>query len=88
MPVSKGTNHGAMSMGLGSQQVNKGVVGPGSNFSSTKNPQDIARKVSAYSGEASGPSVPGNVGIKQRRTGGQSRKFAGVVGYGKATGTK
>lgn len=89
MPTSMGTKHGAVAMGLGSKQVHGGAVGPGGNFMGTKNPQDITRKVSSYSGKNSGPAVPGNVGIKQTgRAGGRNRKFAGVVGTGKATGTK
>lgn len=88
MPKAMGSNHGAMSMGLGSKQVNPGVTGPGGKFSSTKNPQDISRKVSNYSGENSGPSVPKNIGISQRKTGGMNRKFAGVVGPTKGSGTK
>lgn len=82
----KGGN-GMSGSGLGHPLV-MGVTGPGGKFSGTMNPQDIERKVSGYSGEESGPSVPKNVGISQRRTGGMNRKFAGVVGATQAKGTK
>lgn len=81
------SGHGLSGSGLAHPE-NMGVTGPGGKFSGRTMPQDIERKVNTYSGSNSGPKVPGNVGIKQDRTGGQKRKFAGVVGASKASGTK
>lgn len=80
MPRSEGTRHGAMATGLAQAKMGSiGIYKP----TGTVNPQDIERK-----GSTKPPAVPGNVGIKQTgRTGGQNRKFAGKVGFQKATGT-
>lgn len=79
--------HGLSGSGLAHPE-NMGVTGPGGKFMGRTMPQDTERKVDTYSGSNSGPKVSGNVGIGQRRTGGMNRKFAGVVGAVKATGTK
>lgn len=81
----KGGN-GMMGSGLGHPE-NMGVTGPGGKFMGRTMPQDIERKVGGYSGEESGPKVPMNVGMKPHKTGGMSRKGAGVVGATKAKGT-
>lgn len=78
--------HGLSGSGLGHPE-NMGVTGPGGKFMGRTMSQDIERKVSTYSGSDSGPSVPGNVGVKQKRTGGMNRKFAGNVGPGGYKGT-
>lgn len=82
------SGHGLSGSGLAHPE-NMGVTGPGGKFAGRTMPQDVDRKVNTYSGSASGPKVPGGVGIKNTsRTGGQGRKFAGVVGASKAMGTK
>lgn len=84
--------HGAPANGLGraNAEMKQGGVGvfaqTGTKFS---NDDHTNRKVgSSQVGSDSGPRNPKISGIKQlSRTGGQGRKFAGKVGFEKATGT-
>ena len=78
--------HGMTGSGVGHPKA-MGVTGPGGNFVGTTMPQDVARNVGETSGENSGKAVPGNVGMKPHKTGGMSRKSAGVVGTGGYKGT-
>lgn len=84
-PIKSG--HGLSGSGL-AHPLQTGVTGPGGSFVGRTTPQDIKRTASSYSDGVSGPPVPGNVGIKENRTGGMKRKFAGAVGPGSYTGTK
>lgn len=90
MAISKITSgHGLSGSGLGHPE-NMGVSGPGGKFMGRTMPQDIKRNSSTNGqevGEVGSKKVPGNIGIKQDRTGGMKRKFAGVVGPTKGSGT-
>ena len=85
--VSSG--HGLSGSGKGHPPT-MGVTGPGGIFMGTTSPQDTARSGGSDKiSEIGGKKVPGGVGVKNlSRTGGQGRKFAGVVGTGGYEGTK
>ncbi len=85
--ASKPTVHGAPASGLGKAKLGgMGIYGQ----QGTKNEQDLSRKTSSNAVGSNGVrgSSDGNPGVKSGRTGGMNRKFAGVVGAQKATGTK
>lgn len=86
MPRTEMTRHGAVATGLAvAKQGGMGIYPQ----QGTVNSQDIERKVSSSQvGKDSGPRNPKIGGIKNlSRTGGQGRKFAGKVGFEKASGT-
>ena len=73
-------SHGAVATGLAT--AGNGVVGTTTKFSGDSK----SNKVSSESG-SDGFRPVGNVGQKAHKTGGMSRKGAGVVGAGKASGS-
>ena len=73
------SSHGAVATGLA--MAGNGVVGTTTKFSGDK-------KTVSPKGNGSDYFEPvGNVGQKAHKTGGMSRKGAGVVGAGKASGS-
>lgn len=86
MPEKLQDRHGAAATGLAKAKMGGMGIYPQQG---TTNPQDIARKVSGSQvGDDSGPRPAKTNGIKNlSRTGGQGHKFAGKVGFQKATGT-
>lgn len=91
MKINKITSgHGLSGSGQGHPE-NMGVTGPGGKFSGRKYPMDNDRTdintKGQEVGEVGSKKVPSNVGMKPHKTGGMSRKSAGVVGTGGYKGT-
>lgn len=84
------SGNGLSGAGLG-HPLSMGATGPGGSFQGRTMPQDTGRTNISTNGkevgEVGSKKVPGNVGIKNRETGGMSRKGKGGVGYFKAKGT-
>ena len=77
------SSHGAVATGLA--RAGNGVEGPTTNFGKGDNNNKVS--IGGDEGSDSWKKVGKDIGQKEHKTGGMSRKGAGVVGAAKASGS-